>query len=407
MQEFNEQATREASNGRWRAALRCRESALIQMIKERFKDPSEETDFQKLLIAQLIAQHLGDDLSFPAEYKADSNSLCDELSDQGLVAFAERLISPSNMLEKASKSTATRRTRAQLKLSLANILGHKNRHRAALPWAEAALDELIDVGLEVTGEAHLSADVIFALLATCAFQTSCGKHHEALVSAQQSLKATLALEQHYQENDPLAGGQLHHSHLQAASHFNIGAQQEHLKLLALAEESYKQGYSIAHHGLGVDHPLTEALKKAYAEVSVAEHKRAMTLQRNGPKNGAEAAYRLNAVFNEFAKRDDKYRDQQLQQRAIVARTLTKGYQVPLKGHLAANIRAAAQLPRTTSGSTVVHHHAGRVRPTSAVSHQTTTSRHSSSLYGEKEHGKYERPRSAMRREELLKKCYLY
>ncbi|CUF48533.1 Hypothetical protein, putative [Bodo saltans] len=242
------------------------------------------------------------------------------LSLQGLLAFGERLISKENTLPTSQRKPALRQAKANLLMLLVTVLYRQNRPRAALPLAQAAQLELLELAAPPE---RASLDVATGYLTLSSVLSASNKHKEALKCAFRALEASLVLEERFANNDStlsrashpmtesvsakspssagtsgrisaqgasLRGGYpdlvpdgatenaaddlaasrvepgSYLGSLLAACYHNIGTEQEHLSLLELALRTYGLGFRMAKKTHGDAHPLVERMYSNYCSV---------------------------------------------------------------------------------------------------------------------------------------------
>lgn len=355
------------SNGEYAKALAIRERLLL-VLQKLNGDPSEETDTQKIKICELICQLAtqeqqsnmntlvqgamerhrkevstiheygepsmqSDHPNRLAQVERDSLSAVHQTSSflqsraamrgdgvvtkrltlQGLLAFGERLISVDNTLPSSQRKPSLRQAKANLLMLLVTVLYRQGRPRAALPLAQAAQLELLELAAPPE---RASLDVATGYLTLSSVLSASNKHKEALTCAFRALDASLILEERFASNDstlsqasrpmaesnnavsPTSGamsGRRGHQmfpdlvpdsavetpedraarrvepgsylgSLLAACYHNIGSEQEHLSLLELALRTYGLGFRMAKRTHGDAHPLVERMYANYCSV---------------------------------------------------------------------------------------------------------------------------------------------
>jgi hypothetical protein len=241
------------------------------------------------------------------------------LSLQGLLAFGERLISKDNTLPSSQRRPELRQAKANLLMLLVTVLYRQNRPRAALPLAQSAQLELLELAAPPE---RASLDVATGYLTLSSVLSASNKHKEALKCAFRALEASLVLEERFANNDstrsqasqPMTESMSAKSpssaatsgrvsapdsnmrtypdlvpdgaaenaaddvaahrvepgsylgSLLAACYHNIGTEQEHLSLLELALRTYGLGFRVAKRTHGDAHPLVERMYSNYCSV---------------------------------------------------------------------------------------------------------------------------------------------
>lgn len=120
------------------------------------------------------------------------------LSLQGLLAFGERLIAKDNTLPTSQRKPALRQAKANLLMLLVTVLYRQGRPRAALPLAQSAQLELLELAAPPE---RASLDVATGYLTLSSVLSASNKHKEALKCAFRALEASLVLEERFADND--------------------------------------------------------------------------------------------------------------------------------------------------------------------------------------------------------------
>ena len=177
------------------------------------------------------------------------------LTVQGMLAFAERLLSPSNTLPESQGNPQLIRVRSRVLSCLALVLQRQGRPRAAIPLSIRAYEGYRAIASTNGG---VSTDVVEALLSLCTICSAAGKHRQALVVVRHALDARRQLAAVYSQLGEQSATSL--DVLEAMCYHNEGVEEEYVGLQELALRSFGRGLEIALRALGPQHPMTQALR---------------------------------------------------------------------------------------------------------------------------------------------------
>ncbi len=513
--------------GQLKEALVKREQCLTHL-QRIFGDPSFEADNQKLLMCELIVHitwaasgtgafktHSGgpqkdedstqvkkESSSKPASKKFDS--VCASLNNQGLVAFAERLLGPGNTLPETQLDHRVITVRGKLLLTLGAALHANKRPRAAIPFVQRALVLFRQSAQQQ--QALVTLDVATSLLTMSALQSASHHHEEGLRCASEALETVLQLEELFWANDPESipatkqtgadqqqsknapsnsnvGGEgrsgadsglqdrrarssmrdpygdgddedydeipslyydgddqyyqstvpsrgpsspnqentaqstprqardagqtssadqgpkprekTYFGELQAACYFNMGTEQEHLGLFELALESFQSGFQVAFECCGPQHPLSQKLKRSYAEVFASLHFRHFTSAASGKAAKQlfnlqpEAAVKsLNNTYKKSVVHQEALRHEVLRQHRLLSRALPANSTATYSN---TQFDVSVKLQRESPSTSTLK--GARPRPGSAMSAASNERPRSATLHP----GGRVRPQSALKR----------